>query len=279
MVEVEKKSKFSIKIIAGIISVAILLLLIFAGPAAALNLGLTGFSVSEPEQGVKTSTNASILIRTDERIEFGEIVLQITGPTTKTCLFNLNGSLISGCEGVEIHLIGTNVSYGYGYGYGQGYPYDWGQRNGFTNGLLTYNITLDTLEFNVGDYNIILKTSLGTHDFSSGVIPLTIKTETTPPEKVTNLRDTKRSTNYVRWNWNNPSDSDFAYNMIYLNGAYKGTTTSTQYTASGLSQNKVYTLSIKTVDDNGNINHDSATDSARTCVKICSFAGCKVYCK
>jgi hypothetical protein len=167
-----KKHLRSRRRLAGALTLVIVVLLILAGPANALNLALTGFSVAEPEKGTSTSTTATIHVQANERLQFGNIELHLDGPVDRACTFSIEGIPISGCEGIDITYLGTtaNLSHGFGYGYG-GYGY----RNGYSNGDFTYNITLNTENFIPGKYSLTLVTMLNKKQFTSEAASLEIK--------------------------------------------------------------------------------------------------------
>lgn len=77
--------------------------------------------------------------------------------------------------------------------------------------------------------------------------------DTTPPASITNLQNT--TTYYsINWTWTNPSDSDFNYTMIYINGSFITNTSNVYYLNASLSTSTQYTISTHTVDTSGNIN-------------------------
>lgn len=90
--------------------------------------------------------------------------------------------------------------------------------------------------------------------------------DTTPPASITNLHSISVSGTKITWKWVDPADSDYSKVMVYLNGAFqknvsKGNQT---YVASGLSRNTLYTISIHTVDNVGNINQTWVNNTVRT---------------
>uniref|UniRef100_UPI001BD391C9 NosD domain-containing protein n=1 Tax=Methanomethylovorans sp. TaxID=2758717 RepID=UPI001BD391C9 len=85
-----------------------------------------------------------------------------------------------------------------------------------------------------------------------------------PPASVTNLRETATGTNWVHWEWTNPTDADFSHVMIYIDGVFVTTTPNNQYNATGFLEGTVHTIGIQTVDTAGNINPATMTDQATT---------------
>ncbi|WP_410510224.1 PKD domain-containing protein [Methanosarcina hadiensis] len=74
-----------------------------------------------------------------------------------------------------------------------------------------------------------------------------------PPASITGLQSTKGTT-WIKWTWQNPKDTDFDHTEIYLNGAYKTSTSSEYFNATGLQPETSYTIGTRTVDTNGNMN-------------------------
>jgi len=149
------------------VGIFLVLLVLFQGPAEALNLGLQEFSDASPGKGDKISTTASIDINQNERVNLDFLVLNISGSVDKNCKFYPNATIISGCEGIEVTLLADNSTFGNGYGYSYN-NYGYGYRTGYTGGTLTYNVTLDTLYFIPNSYNIKLSTSINQTVFDSG---------------------------------------------------------------------------------------------------------------
>ncbi|MFQ6055269.1 MAG: hypothetical protein ACE5J3_04730 [Methanosarcinales archaeon] len=87
-----------------------------------------------------------------------------------------------------------------------------------------------------------------------------------PPSSITNLHSTSGES-WINWTWNNPSDSDFNHSMVYLDGVFQTNTSAEYYNATGLTEGTKYTITLQTVDTNGNINSTEVIDSAKTKVK------------
>ncbi len=88
--------------------------------------------------------------------------------------------------------------------------------------------------------------------------------DTTPPAGVSGLGETTKTNQTIRWDWTNPSDSDFSHVMVYLDGVFQSNTSNTFFNKLGLQANTTYTISTRTVDTNGNINMTWVNDSATT---------------
>lgn len=140
------------KIIAGILTLGVLVMLILAGPANAFNVSLSGFAVSNPTKGDKISTTATIEIRANERMPLPNPAGVFIDDKV-ACAFSIN-SPETICDGVTVKLISSTSSYGYGYGYKYGYGYNYGYNQGYSNGKFTYNITIDTSKFSIGEHKV-----------------------------------------------------------------------------------------------------------------------------
>jgi hypothetical protein len=133
------KKRHSYKVIAGAITVGILIILIMSGPAQAFILGLV-IDDNEVEKGEVIDFIGSIEIEANEQLEINYLVLRLNGPEDIECRFNINGSIISGCKGIMIDQISTTPDYGYG----------------FEQGILSYNFSLDTAYYFSGIYETLI---------------------------------------------------------------------------------------------------------------------------
>ena len=128
---ITRNKKHSSKLLAGLVSLFVIGLLILSGPANAFDLGLS-IDDSTIDKGDNAVFSASIDIKSGENLPIDEVSLIISGAGNRVCIFNVDGSKISGCDGININLISETTSYGYGYGYGYyGYGYNFGYGYGF----------------------------------------------------------------------------------------------------------------------------------------------------
>jgi len=102
--------------------------------------------------------------------------------------------------------------------------------------------------------------------------------DTAPPSPIDNLAVESKTTTSIKWTWTNPSESDFDKAIVYINGINVKNTTENYYEAKGLAQNTIYTITVHTMDTEGNINTQNVTNSTRTCLDVCSFGKCRTYC-
>jgi hypothetical protein len=182
------------KAIAGVLTLSILALLLIAGPVSAFLVNITGFSISNPIQGEKISTNATITINSNERINLNNITLYLDN--LPACTFQVN-DLETNCPGINIKLVsGLNLGYGYGYGYG----YSYGYRNGYT-GTFLYNITLDTTNSTIGNHTIQLKLSADNNPTQSNIVTITVQSPQSTETQTTYGGGSYCSTQYTCSQW------------------------------------------------------------------------------
>ncbi|WP_333786917.1 PGF-pre-PGF domain-containing protein [Methanomethylovorans sp.] len=88
--------------------------------------------------------------------------------------------------------------------------------------------------------------------------------DTVPPSPVTVLNESIVGLDWIRWTWKNPKDADFEHVMVYFDDEFVTNTSDVFYNAIGLAEGTTHTISVKTVDTSGNINHKTVSDSATT---------------
>jgi hypothetical protein len=90
--------------------------------------------------------------------------------------------------------------------------------------------------------------------------------DTTPPASVTNLENISLTNSSIEWNWTNPLDIDFAGVIIYINGIWEANLSLgyNSYNLTGLNAETNYTITIHTIDFNGNINNTDINNTAIT---------------
>ncbi len=99
--------------------------------------------------------------------------------------------------------------------------------------------------------------------YGYGLVNAERATDTTPPASITNLTYTSGTT-WINWTWTNPTDADFNYTMVYLNGPWKTNTSDKFFNATGLNAGTDYEIATRTVDTNGNINETWVNQTATT---------------
>ena len=108
------------------------------------NAFILGLSISDtsPEQGGEISFTLSVDIQTNERLPVDNLILNLSkldGSFERLCLFDKEGNVISGCEGMSIELISIGEEdTGNLLGVYDGTEYNFGYGSGFSNTKLTY---------------------------------------------------------------------------------------------------------------------------------------------
>jgi len=128
---------------------------------------------------------------------------------------------------------------------------------GLISGLI-YEIEINTVD-NKGNINLTQQ-----KDSATTLVP----SDTTPPGPITGLGETAVTSSSIRWDWVNPVDSDFGHAIVYLDGVWVANVSSGHYSASGFVPSTVHSLSVRTVDVNGNVNAVWVSDSATTSADI-----------
>ena len=179
--------KINSKIIAGIITISIVAILFYTGPASAIKLGLE-IPQKLVQSGSLINIMPSVEIESFELAQIDYLEIKLNGPNNKNilCKFYPNGSVISGCKDIKIekiNLIDNASNFGYGYGYR--YTDSLGYGYGFSAGFLKYNITIDSDDLSVGNYSTELSVIIGdkTYNFDGDDINIVKKI---PPKKLDN---------------------------------------------------------------------------------------------
>ena len=171
-----EKRRIKSKVIASVVTLLVLGLLVFAGPAQAFSISLD-IPETTAEQGKKIELTATVKIDSGEAYDIDHLVLVLTGPETIECAFDITGKMKAGvnemCHGINIKKIPLpQIEKGYGYGYSYGY--------GYTEQELTYEITLHTQKFKVGTYETSFLVVMANGDeLSQDGLPITIEPKET----------------------------------------------------------------------------------------------------
>ncbi len=152
--------------LSGFITSVVIVLLIVAGPAGAVQLSIT---FNDPDkiynQGDLISFEADIKIEEkDLHVPLTNITLKILGPTPKTCTIQLNGD--NDCTGFNITLLSSpnNFGYGYSYGYEDSNKFDFGYGYGYgynTEEHLKFKIEFSSQGYLTGDYSALIQANTG----------------------------------------------------------------------------------------------------------------------
>jgi len=133
--------------IAVTLTFLILIILLLAGPANAVIVSLD-VQDTTVEKGSLMHFEAGVEVESGEFLQADYFVLRLIGPETIECKFQVNGTPISGCNGITIQKIASPNLSGYGYG--------------FEPGEFMFNIALDTSYYSLGKYETYLQVVKGT---------------------------------------------------------------------------------------------------------------------
>ncbi len=176
-----KIKQHSHKIIASMLSIFVLTIILFTGPAQAFILDLDIKRANQVNTGETITFTATLNIESmDKYLPIKSLMLNIGD---KVCTFNLDGKIIGdNCNGVMVKKLSGIYSGSYGYGYGQdnsyGYDFGYGYGYGYGYGIgateLVYEITINTAHFNTGTHQAFLKAKIGDKEFTSKPKEITI---------------------------------------------------------------------------------------------------------
>ncbi|MDD4498116.1 MAG: hypothetical protein PHV51_08220 [Methanosarcinaceae archaeon] len=96
------------------------------------------------------------------------------------------------------------------------------------------------------------------------IIRASDENDTIPPASISNLSCESIGDSWINWTWKNPSNADFSYSEIYLNGLFQTNTSAEFFNSTGLQPATNYTISTRTVDTHGNINETWVNSTATT---------------
>ncbi len=144
----------------------------------------------------------------------------------------------------------------------------------YINGMFKTNVSKGVKYYNATSLIPNTAYTISTHTVdTSGNINKTWKNHTAmtakdaiPPASITNLKNISYNRAYIKWNWTDPADADFAKVMVYINGMFKTNVSKgvKYYNATSLTSNTPYTINTHTVDTSGNINKTWKNHTART---------------
>ena len=163
------KKWFNSKIIAVIITLVIVVIIFYNGPANAVKLGL---EIPQKIVSIGKSINiiSTIQVESDELLQIDYLELSLNGPHNKhiDCKFLSNGTPISGCKDIKIEPISLNDSSKFGYSYGYRYAdhLGYGYGYGFGKGFLRYNISIDSDHLSIGNYSTKISVIVGDKTFN-----------------------------------------------------------------------------------------------------------------
>lgn len=161
------------KIIAGVVTIIVLTLLILSGPANAFSLKIT-LSDSSPEINQVIDFIVSLNINEGERLPVDQLDLKIGNNIN--CIFNPDGSHISGCDGLTIiPMLDTNYSQENLTGKYGSNEYDWGYGYGYEKNHLAYKIITNASIIGYGTHATLFEATIGGNKFSKSGKDLVIE--------------------------------------------------------------------------------------------------------
>ncbi|MDD5614815.1 MAG: carboxypeptidase regulatory-like domain-containing protein [Candidatus Methanoperedens sp.] len=132
----------------------------------------------------------------------------------------------------------------------------------------TYEVNVDATGMNFFENSSVVSVMLG----RTTVVDFTLQSapDDTPPASVTDLKSIRNAQNYINWTWNDPSDKDFAYVEVWIDGVLKASVLKgvQNYTATGFAPGTEHTIATRTVDTSGNINPEWVRDTSGTAILL-----------
>ena len=101
---------------------------------------------------------------------------------------------------------------------------------------------------------------------NSKILNWSFVVDTKAPAPISNLSVLDKGATWILWRWEKPSDKDFDHVEVWMNGMIIANVSAPvhEYNVTGLKPNTIYNISIRTVDDIGNINKTWVNDTAIT---------------
>ncbi|WP_340819209.1 S-layer protein domain-containing protein [Methanolobus sp. WCC4] len=135
-----------------------------------------------------------------------------------------------------------------------------------TSGDSSYNATSlsSSTSYQIGIRSFDTSSNIGDWTNNSATTDTPSGPDTTAPGSVTSLEVDEKGSDWIKWTWDNPSDSDFNHSMIYLGGTFVANVSDEYYTATNLSSSTSYTINVHTVDTSDNVNTADVTNTTST---------------
>lgn len=160
-------------IIATLVTVSIIILLFFAGPAQAFVINLIDFNNVNPERGTIVNTNIELKILSNENMPLPNPA-KVYIDNVFYCSFNVSDTQTTCSNMIIKKVTSSDKSYGYGYQYGTDYGY--GYQNGYSNTQLNFTLAFNTTDLSIGAHEIKITLDVGgDHIYSSDKKTITVK--------------------------------------------------------------------------------------------------------
>ncbi len=112
--------------------------------------------------------------------------------------------------------------------------------------------------------NVSTKNTVKTKNMTKNII-----NDTVPPAPISYLQSL-RGPNSISWTWDNPEDKDFNHVIIFIDGKFKANITKPKnfYNLTGVLPGRLYSIGIRTVDLNKNVNDYWVNSSTSSLPKL-----------
>lgn len=123
-----------------------------------------------------------------------------------------------------------------------------------------------TLSITVSNWsNISNSEVIFEHDFGNdGTVDYTDTvqlTDISAPSTIINLQSTA-GCSWINWSWTNPYNTDFSHAIVYIDGEFGTNTSDASYNLTDIELESEHTISIRTIDVNGNMNFNWVNDTS-----------------
>lgn len=164
----DKKGKKINYLTGSVITIIVVAMLVFMGPAQAVSVMISGLGNSYKE-GTPIEFEVKMKIKApDQFLPVEDISVNIEGPDDLQRTFSVKGKPISGDSRISItpKKYPKSTYYGYGVGCQNGICYDFGEGEGYGKGdkktvELKYKIKIDTKGLKPGDYEVTANLNTG----------------------------------------------------------------------------------------------------------------------
>lgn len=190
-----------IRVISGILTLVVIIVLLLSGPANAVILGLSVLD-DDVDVGEETNLVIGMEIEDNEFFNISKFELILSGPIIINCEFDSDGNVLAGCPGMTITAI-EKAPFNFGYG--------------FEKGNFTFNIKINTANYSIGVYSSKLKV------YSESIIEKTGQDITIRGEGIVDKCSVRADSGSVKFGTNNNGKKNKLNFFIPLKNAVAGT--------------------------------------------------------